>query len=78
MAASSSRAIKADLVGVFAEPGALFVAALLASAGLWWFRHILKDIRRLPPVPRYGVYAAIWLAYFFLVMILAARTAPAP
>ncbi len=58
-----------------AEPGAIFVSALLASAGLWWFRYILNDVRKLSPGPRFGIYAAVWLAYFILVMILAAKTA---
>lgn len=49
------------------------VAAVIATLGLWWFRFILKDVRRLPKVTRYGIYALIWLAYFVLIMILAAR-----
>ncbi|MEX0643691.1 MAG: hypothetical protein WD076_00145 [Parvularculaceae bacterium] len=62
-------------MGAYVELGAIFVSALLASAGLWWFRHVLKDVRKLLPWPRFGVYAAVWLAYFILVMILAAKTA---
>lgn len=49
------------------------IAAVVATAGLWWFRFVLKDVRRLPPTTRYGVYALIWLAYFVLVMLIALR-----
>ncbi|MEE2690101.1 MAG: hypothetical protein VX640_01050 [Pseudomonadota bacterium] len=49
------------------------VAAVIATLGLWWFQFILKDVRRLPKATRYGIYALIWLAYFVLIMILAAR-----
>lgn len=55
------------------DPGALAVSAIVATAGLWWFRTILKDVRRLPAPARLGIYILIWLAYFILMMILAAR-----
>lgn len=54
-----------------ADPAAVVVAFLIASAGLWWFRFMLKDVRKLARPTRLGVYALVWLAYFILVMILA-------
>ena len=48
-------------------------AALIATLGLVWFAWILKDVRKLPAATRYGVYALIWLAYFVVVMLLAAQ-----
>lgn len=57
-----------------ADPAAVAVSAIIATAGLWWFQYMLKDIRKLPRTTRYGIYAIIWLAYFILVMILAAQT----
>jgi hypothetical protein len=38
--------------------------------GLWWFQLVLPAVRKLPKITRHGVYAAIWLAYFILSMIL--------
>lgn len=55
---------------------AILVAAVISFAGLWWFAYILKDMRKLRPTPRYAVYAAIWLAYFVLLLILMARSGP--
>lgn len=55
------------------DPAAYGVAALVATAGLWWFAFVLKDLKRANPVIRYSLYAAIWLAYFALVVVLAAR-----
>ncbi|MFQ5563679.1 MAG: hypothetical protein ACE5FO_08935 [Parvularculaceae bacterium] len=55
---------------------AILVAAVISFAGLWWFTYILKDMRRMRPGPRYVVYAAIWLAYFLLILILMARAGP--
>ncbi|MAW82325.1 MAG: hypothetical protein CMI63_18965 [Parvularcula sp.] len=46
------------------------VAALIASAGLWWFRLILPVVRKQPKTTRYGVYAIVWLAYFILTMVV--------
>ncbi|MEO1135573.1 MAG: hypothetical protein AAFW68_03045 [Pseudomonadota bacterium] len=53
---------------------AAFVAVLIASVGLWWFRLILPVIRKQPQPTRYGVYAAVWLAYFILTMIVIGRS----
>ena len=49
------------------------VAALIASAGLWWFRLILPVIKKQPKPTRFGVYAIVWLAYFILTMIMIGR-----
>ncbi|HOP19360.1 MAG TPA: hypothetical protein PLV61_00965 [Parvularculaceae bacterium] len=57
-----------------ASPGALVASALVATAGLWWFRRILQEVRRLPAPTRIGIYVLVWLAYFVLTMVLAART----
>lgn len=57
-----------------AEPGALAASALVATAGLWWFWSIMKDVRRLPMATRIGIYVLVWLAYFILMMILAGRS----
>lgn len=45
-------------------------AAVVASLGLWWFRVILTEIKKQPKATRYGIYAAIWLAYFILTMMV--------
>lgn len=45
-------------------------SGVVATAGLWWFRLVLKNVRTLPNLTRYGVYAFIWLAYFVLTMTL--------
>ncbi len=58
-------------MGFSADPGAVAASAIVATAGLWWFRAIMKDVRRLPPGTRVGIYVLIWLAYFVLTMILA-------
>ena len=47
-----------------------FVAALIASAGLWWFRLLLPVVRKQPKTTRFGVYAIVWLAYFILTMMI--------
>lgn len=58
------------------SPGAIGVAAIIATAGLLWFVYVLKSLMsKLPAVTRYGFYVAIWLAYFILVLILAAKGA---
>jgi len=54
--------------------GAIFVASLIATAGLWWFRMVLKSVRRLATPTRFGVYAAVWLAYFILIIIVIGKT----
>lgn len=46
------------------------VAALIATAGLWWFRLVLPVVRKQPKPTRYGVYAIVWLAYFILTMVV--------
>lgn len=78
MAASSSPAAWTRPLNLFgAGPGAIAVSALVASAGLFWFRMILKDVRTQPAATRFGIYVLIWLAYFVLMMMLAVRTAGA-
>ncbi len=52
------------------DPAAIFVAVLIATGGLWWFTMILKTVRQLPNLTKYGVYALIWLAYFVLVLLI--------
>ncbi len=50
----------------------VLVAALVAFAGAWWFRLVLKERLLAAERPlRFGLYALIWLAYFILVIILA-------
>ena len=53
--------------------GAL-AGAFVATAGLWWFRLILKDVQKLPRSTRFGVYALVWLAYFTLTLLVIDRT----
>ncbi len=50
------------------------MAALIASAGLWWFRLILPVVKKQPKETRFGVYAIVWLAYFILTMIVIDRS----
>ncbi|WP_428407131.1 hypothetical protein [Hyphococcus sp.] len=50
------------------------VAALIASAGLWWFRLVLPAVKKQPKTTRFGVYAIVWLAYFILIMIMIGRS----
>ena len=59
---------EASLIGAF-------VAALIASAGLWWFRLILPVVKNQPKLTRYGVYGLVWLAYFILTMMMIGRSA---
>lgn len=60
-------------MGFSADPGAVAASAIVATAGLWWFWTILKDVRRFPPATRIGIYVLVWLVYFVLVMVLADR-----
>ncbi len=55
-----------------ASPSVVLVAALIAIAGTWWVRLVLKErlLATEPPL-LFGLYALIWLAYFILVVILA-------
>ncbi len=53
---------------------AFFVAAAIASGGLWWFRLILPVIRKQPRTTRLGVYALVWLAYFILTIMVINRS----
>jgi len=48
-------------------------AAVIACIGLWWFRLVLVQVRKMRPATRYGIYALVWLAYFILTMILIGR-----
>ena len=50
--------------------GAGFVAAVIASLGLWWFRLVLPVVRKQPQATRFGVYAFVWLAYFILTIMV--------
>jgi hypothetical protein len=52
----------------------ILVAIVVATAGLWWFQFVLKNVRKLPAVTRFGIYALVWLAYFVLTMIMTARS----
>lgn len=54
--------------------GAAFVAALIASVGLWWFRVVLPVVRKQPKTTRFGVYALVWLAYFILTIMVINRS----
>ncbi len=53
---------------------ALIAAFVIAGLGLWWFHFIMKGLSNLSKRARYGVYAAIWLAYFFATFIVIAQT----
>lgn len=53
------------------EPTALVIALFVATAGVWWFAFMLNGLRRVSPSTRYGLYAAVWLAYFILVLAIA-------
>jgi len=65
-------------MGFSADPGAVAASAIVATAGLWWFSMIMKNLKRSPPATRLGIYVLVWLAYFVLMMILAERiSAPA-
>jgi hypothetical protein len=57
------------------DPKTALAAAIVATAGVWWFQFVLKKSRGWPPATRYGVYALVWLAYFVLTIILAGRSA---
>lgn len=50
--------------------GAGIAAFAIASLGLWWFRLVLKDVRKMPKMTRTGIYALIWLAYFVAVVLV--------
>ena len=52
---------------------AIIVAALVASAGVWWLIYVLPAVKRLSPATRWGVYAALWLAYFICVVFIFRR-----
>ncbi|MEL7489267.1 MAG: hypothetical protein AAGJ73_01000 [Pseudomonadota bacterium] len=55
--------------------GLAMVAALIAFAGLWWFRMVLKErLLAMRPGLRFGLYALIWLAYFTVIIILAMQS----
>ena len=53
---------------------AVISAAVIASLGLWWFRLIMTAVRKQAKATRYGVYAAVWLAYFILTMVVIGQT----
>lgn len=54
---------------------AVISSGIVASLGLWWFRLVLVNVRKMQLAPRLGVYALIWLAYFILTMKLIEMTA---
>lgn len=54
--------------------GAGVTATIIASLGTLWFAYVLKGLRSMAPLPRYGVYAGIWLAYFIAMMIFMRQT----
>ena len=54
---------------------AALAGALVATFGLWWFRLIMTNVRKLPKATRYGVYALVWLAYFILTLIVIGQRA---
>ena len=53
---------------------AIVAAAVIATLGLWWFRVVLSNVKKLAPTTRYGVYALIWLAYFIATLVLVGQT----
>ena len=54
--------------------GLIATAALIATAGTFWFRMVLKNwLLRTDAPLRFGLYALIWLAYFILILIAAMR-----
>ena len=48
---------------------AVIAAFVVASIGLWWFQLVLQSVKKLERNKRYGVYAAVWLAYFVLTLV---------
>ncbi|MGF1545338.1 MAG: hypothetical protein ACFB00_12710 [Parvularculaceae bacterium] len=52
------------------DPAALASAAIVATAGAWWFAYVLKGLKSLRGNERLAVYGAIWLAYFAVTMAL--------
>jgi hypothetical protein len=55
---------------------ALIASFVVAGVGLWWFHFIMKGLPNVSRRVRYGVYAAVWLAYFFAVLIVIAQAQP--
>ncbi|NOX82479.1 MAG: hypothetical protein GXP06_05745 [Alphaproteobacteria bacterium] len=39
-------------------------AAVIACIGLWWFRLVLVQVRKMRPATRYGIYALGWRISF--------------
>lgn len=54
--------------------GAALSAAIVASAGAWWFAYVMKGMKSADRSVRWGVYALVWLAYFIVTMILIDKT----
>ena len=63
----------ADLAAGF-DASSLFVAVLIATAGLWWFDRMLPSIRTMALLTRIGMFLLIWLAYFVLILIIVQQT----
>jgi len=53
---------------------AVIAAIVIASIGLWWFQFVMNGVKKMARGARYGVYAAVWLAYFILTLIVIAQT----
>jgi len=53
---------------------AIVAAALIASMGVWWFTVVLPAVKNMPKLRRQGIYGALWLAYFILVLIVINQT----
>ncbi len=51
----------------------IFAAAAVATMGVLWFAYVLKGLKGLAAGRRRIVYGGVWLAYFCLTLILAAR-----
>ncbi len=54
--------------------GAVVSASVIASLGTLWFAYVLKGLKSMAPIKRYGVYAGIWLAYFAAMMVFMRQT----
>ncbi|MEO1015446.1 MAG: hypothetical protein AAFX08_09705 [Pseudomonadota bacterium] len=51
----------------------LAAAVAVATMGVLWFAYVLKGLKGLGTERRNVVYGGIWLAYFFLTLVLASR-----
>jgi len=53
--------------------GGIISSAIVATLGTWWFAYVLKGLQNLSFQSRMAVYAGIWAAYFFLMMVFIDR-----